>query len=41
MPQSLGFKELAPNSSKTYGIKWKRPTVRGATLMGFSLPFPE
>lgn len=26
---SLGFKELGPNSSKTYGIKWKRPTVRG------------
>uniref|UniRef100_A0A674J255 Calpain catalytic domain-containing protein n=1 Tax=Terrapene triunguis TaxID=2587831 RepID=A0A674J255_9SAUR len=25
---SLGFKELGPNSSKTYGIKWKRPTVR-------------
>lgn len=26
---SLGFKELGPNSSKTYGIKWKRPMVRG------------
>ena len=26
---SLGFKELGPHSSKTYGIKWKRPTVRG------------
>uniref|UniRef100_F7C609 Calpain-1 catalytic subunit n=1 Tax=Callithrix jacchus TaxID=9483 RepID=F7C609_CALJA len=26
VPQSLGFKELGPNSSKTYGIKWKRPT---------------
>uniref|UniRef100_A0A2K6F391 Calpain-1 catalytic subunit n=1 Tax=Propithecus coquereli TaxID=379532 RepID=A0A2K6F391_PROCO len=23
---SLGFKDLGPNSSKTYGIKWKRPT---------------
>ncbi|KAK7813162.1 hypothetical protein U0070_005067 [Myodes glareolus] len=23
---SLGFKELGPNSSKAYGIKWKRPT---------------
>lgn len=27
--QSLGFKELGPNSSKTYGIRWKRPTVSG------------
>uniref|UniRef100_A0A8D0NNL5 Calpain-1 catalytic subunit n=1 Tax=Sus scrofa TaxID=9823 RepID=A0A8D0NNL5_PIG len=26
VPQSLGFKELGPNSSKTYGVKWKRPT---------------
>ncbi|XP_045153105.1 calpain-1 catalytic subunit [Echinops telfairi] len=25
-PHSLGFKELGPNSSKTYGVKWKRPT---------------
>ncbi|KAL1006217.1 hypothetical protein UPYG_G00069380 [Umbra pygmaea] len=25
-PPSLGFKELAPNSSKTQGVKWKRPT---------------
>ncbi|KAG8429818.1 hypothetical protein GDO86_019136 [Hymenochirus boettgeri] len=25
---SLGFKELGPNSSKTYGVKWVRPTVR-------------
>ncbi|KAL7978229.1 hypothetical protein Chor_014768 [Crotalus horridus] len=23
---SLGFKELGPSSSKTYGVKWKRPT---------------
>ncbi|KAF7238621.1 Calpain-1 catalytic subunit [Varanus komodoensis] len=23
---SLGFKELGPNSSKTYGVQWKRPT---------------
>ncbi|XP_030628740.1 calpain-1 catalytic subunit b [Chanos chanos] len=23
---SLGFKELAPNSSKTRGVQWKRPT---------------
>lgn len=40
VPQSLGFKELGPNSSKTYGIKWKRPTVRGATLDGIQFtPF--
>uniref|UniRef100_A0A452TWM3 Calpain-1 catalytic subunit n=1 Tax=Ursus maritimus TaxID=29073 RepID=A0A452TWM3_URSMA len=26
VPQSLGYKDLGPNSSKTYGIKWKRPT---------------
>ncbi|XP_062303894.1 calpain-1 catalytic subunit-like isoform X1 [Osmerus eperlanus] len=25
-PPSLGFKELAPNSSKTRGVKWMRPT---------------
>lgn len=25
---SLGFKELGPNSSKTNGVKWVRPTVR-------------
>ncbi|KAJ8366094.1 hypothetical protein SKAU_G00149250 [Synaphobranchus kaupii] len=25
-PQSLGFKELAPNTSKTRGVEWKRPT---------------
>lgn len=24
---SLGFKELAPHSSKTRGVEWKRPTV--------------
>lgn len=34
VPQSLGYKDLGPSSSKTYGIKWKRPTVRGATLGG-------
>lgn len=28
VPQSLGYKDLGPSSSKTYGIKWKRPTVR-------------
>ncbi len=28
-PPSLGFKELAPNSSKTHGVEWMRPTVRG------------
>uniref|UniRef100_A0A8C1DHP0 Calpain 1, (mu/I) large subunit b n=1 Tax=Cyprinus carpio carpio TaxID=630221 RepID=A0A8C1DHP0_CYPCA len=26
VPQSLGFKELAPNSSKTRGVQWIRPT---------------
>uniref|UniRef100_A0A4W4HSU3 Calpain catalytic domain-containing protein n=1 Tax=Electrophorus electricus TaxID=8005 RepID=A0A4W4HSU3_ELEEL len=24
-PESLGFKELGPNSSKTRGVQWKRP----------------
>uniref|UniRef100_A0A8C2HRJ4 Calpain 1, (mu/I) large subunit b n=1 Tax=Cyprinus carpio TaxID=7962 RepID=A0A8C2HRJ4_CYPCA len=27
VPQSLGFKELAPNSSKTRGVQWIRPTL--------------
>ncbi|KAL1246827.1 hypothetical protein QQF64_034803 [Cirrhinus molitorella] len=27
VPQSLGFKELAPHSSKTRGVQWIRPTV--------------
>jgi len=26
-PESLGFKELGPNTSKTRGIVWKRPGV--------------
>lgn len=26
-PPSLGFKELAPHSSKTRGVEWMRPTV--------------
>uniref|UniRef100_A0A672LGW6 Calpain-1 catalytic subunit-like n=1 Tax=Sinocyclocheilus grahami TaxID=75366 RepID=A0A672LGW6_SINGR len=26
VPQSLGFKELAPHSSKTRGVQWIRPT---------------
>lgn len=26
-PPSLGFKELAPHSSKTSGVEWMRPTV--------------
>lgn len=25
---SLGFNELGPRSSKTYGVSWKRPPVR-------------
>ncbi len=28
-PPSLGFKELAPYSSKTRDVEWMRPTVRG------------
>lgn len=24
---SLGFNELGPRSSKTYGVRWMRPTV--------------
>ena len=28
-PPSLGFKELAPHSSKTRDVEWMRPTVRG------------
>lgn len=27
-PSSLGFKELAPGSAKTKGMRWMRPTVR-------------
>ena len=27
-PPSLGFKELAPHSSKTRDVEWLRPTVR-------------
>ncbi|KAJ6654258.1 hypothetical protein lerEdw1_007355 [Lerista edwardsae] len=40
---SLGFKELGPNSSKTYGVKWKRPTKysargnRGEVVTSFGL----
>ena len=30
---SLGLKELGPHSSKTYGIKWKQPKVRGPLWM--------
>lgn len=25
---SLGFNELGPRSSKTFGVRWMRPTVR-------------
>ena len=34
-PPSLGFKELAPNSSKTRGVKWMRPTVRQELQLSF------
>lgn len=32
-PPSLGFKELAPYSSKTSGVEWMRPTVRTEKFM--------
>ena len=31
-PPSLGFKELAPYSSKTRDVEWMRPTVRDREL---------
>lgn len=31
-PSSLGFKELAPGSTKTKGVCWKRPTVRVCSM---------
>lgn len=31
-PSSLGFKELAPSSTKTKGVCWKRPTVRVCSM---------
>ncbi|KPP57517.1 hypothetical protein Z043_124750 [Scleropages formosus] len=33
-PPSLGFKELAPHSSKTRGVEWMRPTVRLRSAFG-------
>ncbi|ETE57939.1 hypothetical protein L345_16341 [Ophiophagus hannah] len=27
VPSVLGFKELGPNSGKTRGVRWKRPSV--------------
>lgn len=30
--ESLGFKELGPNSAKTKGVEWKRPGVSGVEL---------
>lgn len=32
-PESLGFKELGPSSSKTRGVVWKRPTVSTCEVM--------
>ncbi|KAG2467080.1 CAN2 protein, partial [Polypterus senegalus] len=40
-PESLGFKELGANSSKTRGVVWKRPKVlaaKEAPIQQFSLP---
>lgn len=31
-PSSLGFKELAPGSTKTKGVCWMRPTVRSCSM---------
>ncbi|GAA6089513.1 E3 SUMO-protein ligase ZBED1-like [Tachysurus ichikawai] len=31
-PESLGFKELGPNSSKVRGVQWKRPGQSGVCL---------
>lgn len=33
-PESLGFRELGPNSSKTRGVQWKRPGVSNAQQLG-------
>lgn len=33
-PASLGFKELAPFSSKTRDVEWLRPTVRPSGDLG-------
>lgn len=35
-PASLGFKELAPGSAKTRGVRWMRPTVRPSSRDGES-----
>ncbi|RXM33658.1 Calpain-2 catalytic subunit [Acipenser ruthenus] len=35
VPESLGFKELGPNSSKTRGIQWKRPGRFNCNLTSF------
>lgn len=35
-PASLGFKELAPHSSKTRGVEWQRPTVRKPQQNGYN-----
>lgn len=37
VPESLGFNELGPNSSKTRGVQWKRPRV--STTFTFTLIF--
>lgn len=35
---SLGFNELGPRSSKTYGVRWMRPPVRNAPTNAFPHP---
>lgn len=35
-PLALGFKELAPHSSKTRGVEWQRPTVRKPHQKGYN-----
>ena len=38
---SLGFDELGPRSSKTQGVRWMRPTVRGQGGVGGAQSFTK